>query len=172
MEYCEKTEVSPFSYPPDIQHQVDVLGPFNKNLSTWRDFYFIGSSYFILYDILFSMKQIVGSLLYLATLLSLSVFVFDPTHLYYELPWLDIPMHIMGGFGVASLFIAVQLYHKKKIHLAHLLVFYLIIAISWEMYEYVKDVIHISPWNGWSDTISDVINGALGSLSAFFIFKK
>jgi hypothetical protein len=40
MEYCEKTVVSPFSYPPDIKHQEDVLGPFNKNLSIVEGFFF------------------------------------------------------------------------------------------------------------------------------------
>jgi hypothetical protein len=118
------------------------------------------------------MKQIVGSLIYLAALLSLSVFVFDPTHLYYELPWLDIPMHVMGGIGTASLFIAINLYRKKKIKLAHLMLFYMVVAISWELYELANDIMNLSPWNGWTDTVSDIINGALGSLFAFFIFKK
>ena len=43
--------------------------------------------------------------------------LFEPTYLYYEIWWLDIPMHILGGMGVASLTYSVFLY--KKIHIAH-----------------------------------------------------
>jgi hypothetical protein len=54
------------------------------------------------------MKQIMLSALYLLTLFSISEFIFNPTYLYYEIVWLDIPMHIFGGFGVASLTWAVE----------------------------------------------------------------
>jgi hypothetical protein len=49
------------------------------------------------------MKHIIISALYLLTLFCLSHFVFDPSYLYNEIPWLDIPMHIMGGFVVGVL---------------------------------------------------------------------
>jgi hypothetical protein len=44
MEYCEKAEVSPFSHPPDIKHQEDVLSTFNKNLSMERFLFLIKST--------------------------------------------------------------------------------------------------------------------------------
>jgi ABC-type phosphate/phosphonate transport system permease subunit len=98
--------------------------------------------------------------------------VFDRTNLYYELTWLDIPMHIMGGFGVASLVLAVTSYKQKKANLLTVLVLYAFIAIGWELYEFAGDVLSQSAWNGWSDTISDFINGGIGAGIAYYLFKK
>ena len=120
-----------------------------------------------------TMKHIVVSALFLVTLLCLSVFIFEPSNLYFETPWLDIPMHILGGFGVASLAIAVALYGKQKLSLVQVLILYLCVTLAWELYEFIKDVlIHQVSWNGWHDTLWDIINGALGTAIAFFIFKK
>ncbi len=118
------------------------------------------------------MKQIISAALYLVILLCLSVFVFDKTNLYYELPWLDIPMHIMGGFGVASLSLAIAAYKNKKPTLLRLLLVYTCVAIAWELYELSGDLMGGFMWNGWSDTISDFINGAIGALGAYYILKK
>ena len=118
------------------------------------------------------MKHIITSALYLAVLLLLSVFVFDKTNLYYELPWLDIPMHVLGGFGVASLALSVQAYRNKKASFFIISAAYICVAVGWELYEFVKDVMNISPWNGWSDTISDLVNGAIGATCSYYLLKK
>lgn len=118
------------------------------------------------------MKHVVSSLVYLVALLCLSVFVFDPTNMYYELPWLDIPVHIMGGFGVASLTLALASYANKKLSLAMLMSVYILVALGWELYEITKDLTTGSTLNGWSDTIYDVINGAIGSIGAYYLLKK
>lgn len=120
----------------------------------------------------FDMKNIVISALYLIVLLCLSAFVFDPSYLYYELPWLDIPMHVMGGFGVASLTGAILSYKKQTISYWKLFVVYSIVAISWELYEYVNDIMAIAGWNGWTDTSSDFINGAIGASIAYLFVRK
>ena len=118
------------------------------------------------------MKYIVSSALYLLALFCLSEFVFDPTNLYYELPWLDIPMHVMGGFGVASLALAIASHKNKPVTLFRLLVAYSFIAVAWELYELANDMMNSSVWNGWSDTTSDFINGAMGALGAYYLLKK
>lgn len=119
------------------------------------------------------MKHIIVSALFLVILFCLSVFIFDPSNLYFEIKWLDIPMHILGGFGVASLAIAIALYGKQKLSLIQVLILYLCVTLTWELYEFIKDVlIHRVSWNGWRDTLWDIINGALGTAIAFFIFKK
>lgn len=118
------------------------------------------------------MKHIVSSLLYLVTLLCLSVFVFDRTNLYYEIPWLDIPMHVMGGFGIASLTLSISNYKNKNISLLGVLAVYACVAIGWELYELVGDILNHSVWNGWSDTISDFINGMIGAYGAYYLLKK
>lgn len=119
------------------------------------------------------MKHIIVSALFLIILLCLSVFIFDPTNLYFELPWLDIPMHVLGGFGVASFVLAVAVHGKQKLSFVQVLTLYLCVAITWELYEFIKDVaVHHVAWNGWSDTISDVFNGGVGATVAFLFLKK
>lgn len=118
------------------------------------------------------MKSIISSTLYLAALYSLSAFVFDPTRLYYELPWLDIPMHVLGGFGVASLALSVARYQNYKLSFISVLLAYLVIAVGWEFYEFIHDLMRSSSWNGWSDTLSDTFNGAVGASVAYYFLKK
>lgn len=118
------------------------------------------------------MKQIITSSLYLLVLFSLSRFIFDPTHLYYELRWLDIPMHILGGFGVASLASSVYRYFGKNISLWRIFVAYTIVAIAWELYEYTHDILTGQAWNGWFDTIKDYVDGALGMSIAYRFMRK
>lgn len=118
------------------------------------------------------MKHIISSALYLVVLLCLSVFVFDPTHLYYELPWLDIPMHVLGGFGVGSLTLSIASYKKHKISFLQMILVYACVAAGWELYEFSHDIFDNTPWNGWSDTVSDIINGAIGATVAYFLLKK
>lgn len=122
--------------------------------------------------ILFLMKHIISSTLYLIILLCLSKFVFDPTHLYYELPWLDIPMHIMGGFGVASLVTSIANYKKKNLSFTSVLLLYLCVAIGWELYEFAQDLYNGNEWGGWSDTLSDIFNGGVGASVAYYLLKK
>ncbi len=118
------------------------------------------------------MKHIIISSLYILTLFLLSRFVFDPTYLYYELPWLDIPMHIMGGFGVASLTGAILSYRGIKVSYVKLIIAYSVIAVTWEMYEYVHDILIVREWNGWYDTIKDFYDGFLGMSIAYLFIRK
>lgn len=118
------------------------------------------------------MKHIISSVLYLVILLCLSKFVFDPTNLYYELPWLDIPMHVMGGFGVASLVMSVARYRGTRLSFVTVLMLYLVVAIGWEFYELAHDMMRHMEWNGWGDTLGDIFNGAVGSSIAYYLLKK
>lgn len=120
------------------------------------------------------MKQIVISSLYLLVLFSISHFIFDPTYLYYELRWLDIPMHILGGFGVASLSAAVYSHLlKENISLWKILIAYSVVAVAWETYEYARDLLAYQAGNGWLDTAKDYLNGVIGSLIAYrFLIKN
>jgi hypothetical protein len=118
------------------------------------------------------MKHIISSILFLLILLCLSVFVFDPSNLYFEIPWLDVPMHILGGFGVASLVISVFAYRKHKASFVVVLALYLCVAVGWEFYELAHALVRAISWNGWPDTLSDIFNGAIGASVAFFLLKK
>lgn len=119
------------------------------------------------------MKRIVISALYLLVLFSVSFFLFDPMHLYYEIWWLDIPMHILGGLGVASLASSLHLYFlKTRISFLNLFLAYTAVAILWEVYEYAHDLVTYREWNGWLDTIKDYLDGLLGALIAYKFLMK
>ena len=122
--------------------------------------------------ILLYMKRIIISGLYLIVLFCLSKFVFDPSYLYYELPWLDILMHVMGGFGVAVFTMSVLSYNGIKVSYAKLIIAYVAVAIAWEFYEYTNDIIAMREWVGWFDTIKDLVDGFIGMSVAYLSIKK
>ena len=80
-------------------------------------------------------------------------------------------MHIIGGFGVASLGVAVFSFSKVRASYVKVFVFFFCIAVAWELYEYIHDLILVREWNGWHDTIKDLVDGTLG-MSLFYFFKK
>lgn len=118
------------------------------------------------------MKHIISSGLYLLTLFLLSQYIFVPANIYKELWWFDIPMHIMGGFGVAAFTSALLTYKQKEVSFKVLLTSFFIVAFLWEVYEYVKDFITLSNQNDIIDTISDFVNGALGAVIAYWLVTK
>lgn len=118
------------------------------------------------------MKHIIISSLYLLVLFCLSKFVFDPTYLYYEIPWLDIPMHIMGGFGVASLTGAILNYKGIHVSYKQLLITYFLVAIAWEIYEYGMNMFNRGMWSGWFDTVKDLFDGYVGMSIAYLFIRK
>ena len=118
------------------------------------------------------MKKIIFSLIYLVIIFSVSQFVFVPANLYYEINWLDIPMHILGGLGVASLAVSVLKYLKIEITFWKVIVPFFVIAILWEVYEYVYSLYGTYVWGGWFDTIKDIIDGFIGAYISFYFSKK
>jgi hypothetical protein len=118
------------------------------------------------------MKHIIISALYLLTLFCLSKFVFDPMYLYDEIKWLDIPMHIMGGFGVTSLVAAILSYKGIKVSYTKLFISYIVVAIVWEVYEYFHNVAIRGFWSGWTDTVKDLFDGLIGMSFAYLFLRK
>lgn len=110
--------------------------------------------------------------MYLLTIFAVSHFIFDPSYLYYELKWLDIPMHIMGGFGVASLTAAILSYADKPVSFKNLFIAYSVVALGWELYEYANDILTHGEQNALLDSASDYINGLLGTFVAYLFIRK
>ena len=118
------------------------------------------------------MKHIIISALYLLTLFCLSKFVFEPTFLYSELKWLDIPMHIMGGFGATAFIGAILSYKKIKVSYKRLFFAYAVVAITWEVYEYFFNPMFVKEWASWLDTFKDFIDGWIGVSVAYLFVRK
>jgi len=99
---------------------------------------------------------------------------------YWTYRWLDIPVHILGGFWVSLTTIWVSLkakhvdsiYGYKKKVLFLMLISVLSIAIFWEVFELIFGVTSLSKYGYWQDSISDIINGFVGGIISFIYFTK
>jgi hypothetical protein len=151
-----------FSYPPDIKHQEDGLAPMKKSAQK-ADFFMV---YFSI------MKNILLSGLLLLFTYCLATFVFNPANLFDELWWLDIPMHIVGGFGTALFVYFFFEYIGKPISYLWLCISFVLVAIVWEIHEYLIGAVLYDTWFGWFDTTKDTINGWVGTTIAYYLVRK
>lgn len=117
------------------------------------------------------MKSIFYSLSYLLILFSISQFVFTPMHLFYEIWWLDIPMHILGGALVALLALSIFKYQNKEISFVKIAIFVIVVGILWEIYEYSMYYFFNYDWNGVFDTAKDLFDDLIGA-SLVYLFNK
>jgi len=89
---------------------------------------------------------------------------------YWRIPWLDMPMHFLGGFWVGSVALLFYSSTASKQFLQMLLfsVFSaILIGVLWELFEFNVDTITIAlGQNGVLDTASDLIFDILGGGSA------
>ena len=122
------------------------------------------------------MFKIIRTLFFIIVTFSVSQFVFNPLNLYYELWWLDIPMHILGGFlfGLLSIDMYRYMAHENnklnfnlKLNLYHVLFFVFSIGVLWEIYEYIMGVYGIYLWGGPIDTVKDIFDDLIGAAIAY-----
>ncbi len=118
------------------------------------------------------MKYVLLSSLYLLILFSVSHFIFEPTYLYRELVWLDIPMHVLGGLGVGFLIIAICRLFKVNIDFPRFFILFLIVAFAWEGYEYMRGVIVYDALYKYLDFIKDIATGTIGVYGAYKLTKE
>lgn len=103
----------------------------------------------------------------------------DVHTLYFTYKWLDIPMHLFGGFVVALLGVCLYILYKKKIDKVFfwvlILLFVLVIGSFWEIFELSMSVMyHMQTMNLTNiyDTISDLINDTIGGVAALYLSHK
>ena len=102
---------------------------------------------------------------------------------YLRYPWIDIPMHFLGGAAVAYSFVLIFKFAEKKnwMRINNRLVFVFIIlssvaliAVLWEFYEYI--IIHllkmINVEQNLKDTILDLFMGLCGGLFVGLVTKN
>src|SRR3989338_728677 len=95
-------------------------------------------------------------------------------HIYDRFPWIDIPMHAIGGMIVGySMFAVVSYWQEKKyvgklhpvVHCVLLVSLVSTIAVFWEFHEFIRDTIlgeHTQL--GIGDTMGDLFMGVAGGL--------
>ncbi len=117
------------------------------------------------------MKSIILSGSALLFTFLVSKYIFGPTNLFYEIWWLDIPMHVWGGFLSAWFAGACIKYWNQDISYTAVILSFLVIAFVWEVYEYIIDTKEYLS-KGFLDTVADIINGVLGATAWYFLLKK
>lgn len=118
------------------------------------------------------MKSIFFSLLFLLIIFLVSHYIFEPTYLYYELWWLDILMHILGGFGVVSLTRAILSYKGIEVSYTKLFLAYIFVAVVWEIYELIRGVMVYDSIYKYLDTVKDLFDGYIGMSLFYFLIRK
>jgi hypothetical protein len=119
------------------------------------------------------MRKIFLSLLLILFVFLFSRLVLEPRDIYIKLFWIDIPMHILGGFVWSYLFINLNSYFKFNFKIKHILFFVLLIAIIWEIYEIITGVANLNILDskyGIPDTLQDITFGLFGAFLACKIF--
>jgi hypothetical protein len=81
-------------------------------------------------------------------------------------------MHMLGGFGVGSFFLAIFEYKKKIVTLVHVLVLYGIIALGWEVHEMLRGFTDLTQVGDVLDTLADLCNGAIGTSVAYYLVRR
>ncbi len=110
---------------------------------------------------------------------------------YWSIPWIDMPMHFLGGFLVAMVFIWLsQKYFSQFLsnfllsgnkNLFALIIitlgFVALIGVFWEFSEFLCDIFISTKGYAWiaqqgvADTMSDLFFDFVGGLVFIFIFK-
>ncbi|MEK6800311.1 MAG: hypothetical protein AABY05_00090 [Nanoarchaeota archaeon] len=104
-----------------------------------------------------------------------------PIGAYTFYPWLDIPMHFLGGLSVYLTYSMLFEWMKKKGEVGKMneLIFFLFMislvvltAVLWEFMEFILDRMTASYTQlGLADTIGDLFLGIIGGVFAYFIIK-
>lgn len=94
--------------------------------------------------------------------------------LYYVVPYLDVPMHFLGGVIVAlmvSAFIAIELPLPKKLgQFPYIIGAVLVVGLSWEIFEILAGI-GIEA-NYLTDTSLDIVMDTIGGISGYFVAKQ
>ncbi|MEI6810559.1 MAG: hypothetical protein WCK60_00730 [Candidatus Nomurabacteria bacterium] len=118
------------------------------------------------------MKSVFFSLLFLLILFLVSHYIFEPTYLYYEIWWLDIPMHLLGGLGVGFVIMSIAKFYDLKLSLLQIFLLFMVVAIVWEIYEYARGIMVYDDISKYLDTVKDIVMGSIGLYSSYSLIKR
>ena len=138
--------------------------------------------------IMFSSKLIIGLLIFILVVHVLATI----NHWYWTYRWFDMPMHFLGGFWVAIVFLSLDskfkiLNSKFLVNVILILGFAALVGVLWEFFEFLLDaflskdgysgsfqVLRYGVKDLYTDTLSDLFFDLLGGLTmaAIFQFRK
>ncbi len=130
---------------------------------------------FLCYDVPDTMLRItsVFFLISLSVLLVLHV-VALALHLYWQVWWFDIPMHLLGGatvvLGLHTLADIRLTPRRLATSLPWVLAVVLSVAVTWELFQYLTT--EVPKDNYGVDTAGDILFGLLGALIGYVVGKQ
>ena len=97
---------------------------------------------------------------------------------YFTHRWIDILMHVLGGFWVAvtSLWIYLEytkrevISRKQKLFIIFLPI--ILLGICWEVFELMSGNTFMHTSNFYTDSISDTVNNLIGGVIAYFYIMR
>lgn len=81
-------------------------------------------------------------------------------------------MHLLGGLGVGFLIISVAKVYDLKLSLLQIFLLFMIVAVVWEIYEYIRGVMVYDDFSKYLDTIKDIVMGSLGLYGSYSLTKR
>lgn len=81
-------------------------------------------------------------------------------------------MHLLGGLGVGFLIISTAKVYDFKFSLLQIFILFMIVAITWEIYEYIRGVMVYDGISKYLDTVKDIVMGSIGLYSSFLLTKR
>jgi hypothetical protein len=90
--------------------------------------------------------------------------------------WIDIPLHVLGGFcvglfaiGLFKFFFKEETYLKSKQFL-YIVIMVLFVGVAWEVVEAYFKVSILFGGNFWFDTVKDLLMDTLGGILSYICF--
>jgi hypothetical protein len=82
----------------------------------------------------------------------------------FEYPWVDIPLHLLGGLAIGfwACAVAARLVFSPRGALLFSLASFAVLGSLWELFEYIFDIAGAGSWI--ADTFGDLVVGALGAI--------
>lgn len=117
-------------------------------------------------------KAYVGTMLFILSLALVWGYMTALRHeLFFFVPWIDIPMHFLGGVVIGLLayfiFIAYSSRHENSVQVRHavtnVLLAVFLMGILWEVYEVIFNL--TEEFNYWQDTLIDLLMDMSGGLA-------
>lgn len=98
-------------------------------------------------------------------------------YLYSGYPWIDIPMHFLGGFsvGIAAVGLLRVRYTEKQYSEAPIFIYVILmtigVGIAWEFVEWYYKASVAFGGNFWFDTRKDLLTDTLGGILSYICFR-
>jgi len=92
-------------------------------------------------------------------------------YIYWSVSWYDLVVHCLGGITVAFVVTLFAEYlWNKRLGLKSVFSLTLLAAVCWEISEYIFGISG-APGHYWTDTLSDILMGLIGSIIGVFIIR-